>query len=386
MTASNFKDFVAPTSWATFIQEYYGVAPLHVARSREGYYSQYFDLSAFWSALESSGLRGGDVVMIGHNKDLVLSEFDKRPSQSEATRLLSEGATISLRGLESHSPTLQRLCAAVEAVFWCPVQANAYLSGDRAAGLPIHHDTHDVFVLQLEGRKSWRLYEPLIALPLPGQHVVWDKHFPPTPNAQLQLEPGDLLYLPRGLPHNATAVGGYSLHVTLGIQARTWTEVFIEAISEVALRSPAFREALPPQYELGRDPSTAGSAFEKLLETFRLLARPQLAMMNLDRDFIQTRRFPPLHRKSDLPPIRAKTTIKAQDSLIYRLACHHGQAILECQTLRLEAPDCALDTLKSALTSDGCAVELLAGPISLASKIAIVTRLVELGLVIVCEA
>lgn len=386
MTAPGFTDFVGPRGWTNFIQEYYGIAPLHVTRTSEGYYNHYFSLSDFWRCLEGGGLRSADVVVIGHNSDVVLNALDKRPSQSDVTRLLSKGATISLRGLESHSPSLQRLCAAVEWLFWCPVQINAYLSGDGAAGLPIHHDTHDVFILQLEGRKTWRLYEPLIALPLPGQQVIWDKQFPPAPNAELKLEPGDLLYLPRGLPHDATAVGGYSLHVTLGIQARTWTEVFIEAISEVALRSPAFREALPPQYDLARDPSTVASAFEKLLESFRLLARPQLAMANLSRDFIQTRQFPLLHRKPASPSIGPRTTIKAQESLIYRLTCQHGQAIVECQTMRLEAPDCALDTLKSALTSNGCAVEVLAGPISLASKIAIVTRLVQVGLVIVCEA
>ncbi len=41
------------------------------------------------------------------------------------------------------------------------VQVNAYLSPAAAKGLELHFDYHDVFVLQLDGAKRWRVWEPL---------------------------------------------------------------------------------------------------------------------------------------------------------------------------------------------------------------------------------
>ena len=38
-----------------------------------------------------------------------------------------------------------------------------------AQGLPVHHDTHDVFCLQIAGEKRWLVYEPRLELPLPDQ-------------------------------------------------------------------------------------------------------------------------------------------------------------------------------------------------------------------------
>lgn len=57
---------------------------------------------------------------------------------------------------------------------------------------------------------------------------------------------GDLLYLPRGLLHEAIATTEHSLHLTVGVLAYTWVEFVLEAIAEVALRENQLRGALPP--------------------------------------------------------------------------------------------------------------------------------------------
>ena len=50
------------------------------------------------------------------------------------------------------------------------MQANAYLTPAGAAGLAPHHDTHDVFVLQVAGAKHWTVRAPVVDTPLP-RHV-----------------------------------------------------------------------------------------------------------------------------------------------------------------------------------------------------------------------
>ena len=40
-----------------------------------------------------------------------------------------------------------------------------------AQGFKVHHDTHDVFCLQVEGEKRWLVYPPVLELPLKQPEV-----------------------------------------------------------------------------------------------------------------------------------------------------------------------------------------------------------------------
>ena len=85
------------------------------------------------------------------------------------------------------------------------------------AGLAPHFDDHDAFILQLEGSKEWRLYGFAAEQPLRGRHFDIDASLLGEPSQTLCLEAGDLLYVPRGLVHQAHATDTSSLHLTLGV-------------------------------------------------------------------------------------------------------------------------------------------------------------------------
>jgi bifunctional lysine-specific demethylase and histidyl-hydroxylase NO66 len=68
------------------------------------------------------------------------------------------------------------------------VQANAYLTPPVAQGLNLHGDPHDVFAVQTHGVKRW-VVEP-----------------PDEPRWELELRPGDVLYLPAGTRHAAQTI------------------------------------------------------------------------------------------------------------------------------------------------------------------------------------
>lgn len=138
------------------------------------------------------------------------------------------GATVVLQGLQRWWAPLARFCRDIELTLTHPVQANAYLTPPGAQGLRVHHDTHDVLALQTHGRKRWALYEAVVDDPV----------------ADLYLEPGDCLYLPRGTLHAAATVDVASLHVTIGIRSITWHDVFRRLVEQVA-DVPAFAAALP---------------------------------------------------------------------------------------------------------------------------------------------
>jgi hypothetical protein len=118
----------------------------------------------------------------------------------------------------------------------------------NSPGFTAHYDTHDVFVLQLAGRKTWRIDAPPIALPHRSQPFApQDYAPPPEPWGELELAAGDLLYLPRGWVHSTRTSDGFSAHVTLGVSVYTWVDLVSELMQAV-INAPELRCALPPGF------------------------------------------------------------------------------------------------------------------------------------------
>ncbi|MFE5774168.1 cupin domain-containing protein [Streptomyces sp. NPDC056485] len=129
------------------------------------------------------------------------------------------GATVVLDAVELLVPAVGALCERLAASLSCPVDAVAFLTPPDRKGLAPHIDDEDVFVLQLSGSKQWTVHEQLRPVPLtPGA-------LPPAALGPVALtpllEPGDVLYVPRGTPHHAESTGGHSLHLSLAARRPT---------------------------------------------------------------------------------------------------------------------------------------------------------------------
>jgi hypothetical protein len=118
-------------------------------------------------------------------------------------RLFSTGATLVMQNLELSFAHIRRLVDQLHELISHPVQANAYLTPPSAVGLGRHADTHDVVILQIHGSKTWDV-DGL---------------------GQFELGPGDVVYLPRGTPHQAHTSTETSLHITFGILQVTTRQV-----------------------------------------------------------------------------------------------------------------------------------------------------------------
>ena len=110
------------------------------------------------------------------------------------------------------------LTCALEDLFIAPVSANLFVSGVGETALPLHWDNQEVFVVQLVGRKRWRISPPL-------EPLAW-RHRASPPSLEVAseivtLEPGDRLFVPRGHPHVAEAEGGRSIHLSIAIHPPT---------------------------------------------------------------------------------------------------------------------------------------------------------------------
>jgi hypothetical protein len=137
-----------------------------------------------------------------------------------------------LQALHVHWHPLAVFCRHLEDALGHGVQANAYWTPRGSQGFAVHHDTHDVLVLQVAGEKRWLLYDPLLELTL--KHQRWSAGLgePGEPSNDLTLRAGDTLYLPRGWLHQAETSATDSLHLTIGITAYTWLDAVRAALAE----------------------------------------------------------------------------------------------------------------------------------------------------------
>lgn len=198
-----------------------------------------------WFSVVKTRARPPDESMLAHDGLLNLAEV---------FAAYRDGNSLLLNQVQRRHRATAFLCRAIEAslvergvLLSKHIGANAYLSPPRSQGFAIHYDPHDVFILQLAGRKSWRLY---------GQHVAFPTRPPSdpiaaetagTPTRELVLSPGDLIYIPRGVLHDANTMEAASLHLTLSMEVVTWRDL----ITELLAVDPRFGQSLPPGFARG---------------------------------------------------------------------------------------------------------------------------------------
>ncbi|MFN2518037.1 MAG: cupin domain-containing protein [Jatrophihabitantaceae bacterium] len=187
--------------------------------------------------------------------------------------LIADGATLVLQALHRTWPPLVGFATDLAEELGHPVQVNAYVTPPQSQGFAPHYDVHDVFVLQVAGRKQWMIHQPVIDAALPSQ--PWEScreqvaaRAAEPPLIDTVLEPGDSLYLPRGTIHAANALGQTSIHLTVGIHPVTRYQL-LGHLLEAAQRDPALRASLPMGVDLA-DPDVLAP---HLTEAVAALAR-----------------------------------------------------------------------------------------------------------------
>jgi ribosomal protein L16 Arg81 hydroxylase len=142
------------------------------------------------------------------------------------------GKTLIHAGLNHTRPNLRRLCAILTEKFAAPSEAVAYLTPAGQQGARAHSDPSDVYVIQLEGTKHWRVWATPESRRL-GVDRDYDIAELGQPVMDVSLRPGDVLYVPFGTPHVAAAEEQVSLHVTVVALARTWSQLLLPMLEQV---------------------------------------------------------------------------------------------------------------------------------------------------------
>lgn len=306
---------IAPTTREEFLASHYEQAPLFAIRGEPDLYADLLTLDALGAFIASADLREGMLDLTGQKnrppRDSYIDERGRVNASAVAEHYM-DGATIILPHLHDSMPNLGEFCRSVEEIFSCHVQTNIYLTPSGNQGFPPHYDNHDVFVMQVSGAKAWRLYGVPVDTPYRGERFDIGRHEAGEVTQEFTLNPGDCVYIPRGLMHDAENVGeAPSLHITVGLITKTWADLLLESISELALEDPAFRRSLPAGFaarEFDRavakryfddlvariaDKASMDGAFDLLADNFMRARRPNMSgvIAAAQTPIVETTRF-----------------------------------------------------------------------------------------------
>jgi len=190
------------------------------------------------------------------------------------TNVDSSRCSLRLLRPHEHDNAVHLMLSLLESEFGCMVGSNAYLTPLNSQGFAPHYDDVDVFVLQLEGYKRWRVYAPFRkgeVLPRESSRDYTDEEVDENGEQLMDevLGPGNVLYLPRGWIHQAEMVerpsgmpelpgvkkaDGHLRHLTVSAMRNWCWADLLEALLPAALEGargdedPSLREGLPRKF------------------------------------------------------------------------------------------------------------------------------------------
>src|SRR5262249_24748891 len=157
--------------------------------------------------------------------------------------LLPQGVSIIVDGVHRLIPNIRQLPIAVEREMRIRTQVNAYLSFSKGGAFKPHWDGHDVLVVQVHGNKRWRVWNRQAPHPVETTDPS-NVNASVTPNLEVEMTPGDVLFIPRGEPHAAAVSTKHSVHLTLGLLTLTGIN-FLDHLRKEAAKDPILRMDLP---------------------------------------------------------------------------------------------------------------------------------------------
>ena len=378
-----------PVSSSRFLADYWERRPLVVGRDEPGRFDDLLSASDVEHLVSSAGLRYPAFRLVKEGERFSAGDYTTdvpwRPvpfsGTADVERVAAEwanGATIVLQGLHLHWPPLAAFCRALELELAHPVQANAYYTPKASQGLAVHHDTHDVLVLQVSGEKRWLVYEPVLELPLRDQRYSRELGEPGAVVEDVVLRAGDTLYLPRGWMHEAVTSATDSLHLTIGINVYTWLDAVRAALEECA-----------DEVEYRHSVSDDGVPPEGLLDAIAERLSPEAVLRRRRERFVQTRR-PILHGQLTqlrlLESLTPQTAVERRPTVVAELTTDDSAVTLSFAGKRIRLPAHANAPLAFAAETPGAFTpEELPGDLDTEGRLVLVRRLVREGFLRISE-
>ncbi len=234
---SSIERLLNPISEREFYEKYWEQKHLYISKDSKNHVEDLLNIEDLDKFLARNDLRYPTIRLVQNGRELPINEyskilnFGKYSSEGllDTDKILhnyTNGATILIQLARSSFYNLALFTNDLQNTLKSNIEANIYLTPENSQGFTTHFDTHSVFVIQLQGSKLWRIYNTLFEQPTLEDKFKESKHIQTVPIEEILLKQGDVLYVPKGLGHDAITTNELSLHVTIGLFPPTWLDIY----------------------------------------------------------------------------------------------------------------------------------------------------------------
>ncbi|WP_193367024.1 JmjC domain-containing protein [Pelagibius marinus] len=268
---SLLDSLLAPIDAETFFRDTFGKKHLHVKGTPErtaaimtlGGLNSLMSMTSVWSPQTLKLFVDRNPVPVPEYcaKALALGGEALRPDPDKVQDWIGKGASVILNDIDALAPGVRQLANELQEATGGRSQANLYFSMSQHQAFGPHCDVHEVFAVHCNGEKVWNIYESREDTPI--NHPSFNfgdaerERRAGKVAEQVLMQPGDLLYIPRGLYHDALASENGALHIAFGVTLPKPLDL-LAIIWEAAVQDPELRADLPHKAD--------GKTLEKLLK------------------------------------------------------------------------------------------------------------------------
>ena len=390
----HFAKLIDPIDLDEFIARDFEQRPRHIRRDRDDYFAELLTPGHIDDLFQCEALAKSLLRVNKEGKEVHSDQFSEvhdgvrtdRVSNVKLLELFERGHTIIINSGNLVFPNLDRYCSDLERELRFRVQPNIYITPFSAQGFATHYDNHDVFILQVMGSKNWRIFDAPVALPGKRQSFVPGTTYPlEAPQLEVTLTPGDSIYIPRGVLHDASTDGTTSAHITLGLHPPYRFDL-LDELTRLAQDIPAFRKSVPLGLLRDRDDDVA--EFKRLVNELVDQMDVEDLMDRRYRSFIGSRRLDTRGRFADLAHVNkvsVRTVVQKRPSVLYTVQRDNQSLTVAFSGNRIPVQPFLEDALSFLFRDDPFAVRDITGFLSDTARLELVTRFLKAGFLEIVE-
>ena len=384
---------IHPVATSVFLAEHWDRRPLLVQGRGARYFDALFsfdDVDRLLASYGSPGEHDLRLVKRGGSPSTILLPAGQFPSVASIHAAYRDGYTVNVNDMAPRHPALRRMTNAVLGQLGIRPRPNLFLTPPGSRAFDLHFETHDVMIVQIGGKKEWKVYDRVEENPC---HGLSDGSSVPrdavgAPIVDTVLEAGDVLYVPRGFVHEAYTAEELSLHITLGLSMGTYLDLLPWLAQAAGPRSPSLRASIPPGALLGRSRA-------ELKETMIALLRSELGESVIDDAMsawagFELSRMPPVHESAfslhagggsqePEPELSLDEPLHKAPGLVASVAAGAGRARIHFQGGVVEGPWKLKAALEHVAEHHTIRARELPGALGDAEKLVLARRLVREG-------
>ncbi|WP_419162956.1 cupin domain-containing protein [Candidatus Palauibacter sp.] len=394
-------DATNPLSWilgfdpahVSFLHSVLGKQVLHCKDIREDRFHGLVSSEVLDTVLGTYGLGPPHIRVVRCDSAVNRSAYEHGGliDAMKVARLFAEGGTVIFESLHHRHEPLRRLCASFAAQAGARTQTNIYLTPPDSQGFQPHWDTHDVFVLQVEGSKRWQIYDGAEDFPLAGQRSCSEEHEPGVVAGEFTVSAGDVVYIPRGVMHAAESGPETSLHITLGLIAYTWAEFLLECVGELALRSRAWRENLPFGFGTGAETkrevrNELRCRLRDLPDSLDIKSTLVAKLDDIGRAFRPSCSNYLSQAIGAVAALSPDTRIQLRPHLGTRTQVRDGRVVVTAAGRELDFPQVATATVRAVLTGEACTAGAIEDTLDWEGRKVVLATMMREGILMSTEA